>query len=67
MLDYAPDVPLGNEFSTAAMNEIDRILNNIGVSDDGLGANWSPVERIVHHFHMIDLWNKIKPVSGQLS
>lgn len=44
------------------MNLIDRVLTRVGVTDDGLGANWTPLERIVHNFHMKDLWSTIKPV-----
>lgn len=62
VLDNAPHNPLPQEFETSEMNLIDRVLTRVGVSDDGLGANWTPLERIVHNFHMIDLWNKIKPV-----
>lgn len=62
VLDDAPLVKLGHDFATEEMNVIDRILNLIGKSDDGLGANWSPLERIVHNFHMRDLWAKLKPV-----
>jgi len=62
VLDFAPSDPVGNDFSTPQMNVVDHVLQGVGVTDDGLGKNWSPVERLVHHFHMIDLWNKIKEV-----
>ena len=62
VLEHAPNNPLGHDFATPEMNLIDRVLTRVGVSDDGLGANWSPLERIVHNFHMKDLWSKIKPV-----
>ena len=42
------------------MNTIDMILQQIGQPTDGLGPNWSPLERIVHKFHMKDLWAKIR-------
>ena len=62
VLPYAPDYPVGSDFSTHSMNLIDRILSEIGNSKDGLGPMWSPVERIAHTFHMWDLWNRIHQV-----
>ena len=59
----APNEPETHDFDTAAMNRIDQILSSIGGHDDGLGPNWSPVERIAHSFHMHDLWHRIH---GQL-
>lgn len=44
------------------MNTIDMILSQIGQPTDGLGPNWSPLERVVHKFHMKDLWSKLKGV-----
>ena len=41
------------------MNTIDRILSQIGKSDDGLGSYWSPIERVAHVFHMWDLWYEV--------
>jgi len=61
VLPYAPDEPLGNDFFGFTMNMIDKILSNIGKSDDGLGPNWSSTERIVHKFHMWDLWTRLQP------
>jgi hypothetical protein len=66
VLDHAPNNPLPTDFSTPEMNLIDRVLTRVGVSDDGLGAHWSPLERLVHNFHMKDLWNKIKPVHDSI-
>ena len=43
------------------MNLIDTVLSHVGVQDDGLGPAWSTVERIAHMFHMIDLWETIRP------
>lgn len=62
VLPFAPNYPLGNDFFTESMNMIDRILGEIGNEKDGLGPNWSPVERIAHAFHMRDLWHRIKVV-----
>ena len=42
------------------MNTIDMILSQIGQSTDGLGSFWSPLERVVHKFHMKDLWQKLR-------
>jgi len=61
VLDNAPNNPLTHDFFTPEMNLIDRILTRVGVSDDGLGVNWTPLERIVHNFHMRDLWSALKP------
>lgn len=49
------------------MNLIDRVLSRVGVSDDGLGENWTPLERVVHNFHMKDLWHKIKPIHDSIA
>ncbi len=62
VLPNAPCYPLGDEFTTVSMNMIDKILGQIGNEKDGLGPNWSPVERIAHAFHMRDLWNRIHAV-----
>lgn len=67
VLENAPSLPLGHDFATEEMNEIDRILALIGKSDDGLGAHWTPLERVVHHFHMHDLWAKIKPAFDKVA
>lgn len=42
------------------MNTVDMILSQIGEPTDGLGPNWSPLERLVHKFHMKDIWKKIR-------
>ena len=62
VVPYAPNDPLGSDFSTFTMNTIDKILSGIGSNNDGLGPNWSPVERIVHKFHMWDLWQRVHEV-----
>lgn len=66
VLPYAPDAPLGNDYVTMAMNTIDNILSHVGNEEDGLGRNWSPIERVVHTMHMWDLWQKILPVYHQV-
>ncbi|KAL0479311.1 hypothetical protein AKO1_007026 [Acrasis kona] len=58
---FAPEDPVGNDFFDFTMNMIDRVLTNVGTHDDGLGHHWSPAERIVHVFHMWDLWLHIQP------
>ena len=60
VLDHAPDNPTNHDFATTTMNIIDKILSSLGNSKDGLGPNWSPVERVAHVFHMWDLWFEIK-------
>ncbi|KAK6177000.1 hypothetical protein SNE40_015195 [Patella caerulea] len=62
VLPFAPEETLGEDFSTHPMNLIDKILSNLGTPDDGLGPNWSPIERVAHVFHMWDLWMKIRTV-----
>ena len=47
------------DFTTDTMNIIDVILSRIGKDDDGLGPNWSSTERIVHKFHMYDVWSRV--------
>ena len=60
VLDHAPEDPTNHDFATTTMNLIDKILSSLGNSKDGLGPNWSPVERVAHVFHMWDLWFEIK-------
>ena len=62
VIPFAPDYALGSDFETSMMNLVDKILSNIGEDNDGLGPNWSPVERIVHALHMRDLWERIHEV-----
>ena len=62
VLPYAPEDPHGEDFSTETMNIMDAILSRIGLDDDGLGPNWSSTERIVHKFHMIDVWHRVREV-----
>ena len=62
VLSYAPNDPLNDAFFTPTMNTIDKILNNIGADNDGLGAMWSPLERVVHKFHMWDVWRQVLEV-----
>jgi len=62
VVPFAPDVPLPSDFVTHSMQAIDRILTIVGTEDDGLGPNWSPLERVVHTLHMWDLWTKIESV-----
>ena len=62
VLPYAPDFTTGADFSSSTMNAIDTILHTLGTQSDGLGPNWSPTERIVHHFHMQDLWQRVHDV-----
>ena len=60
VVPYAPEDRLGDAFFTPCMNSIDKILSNVGKDNDGLGAFWSPLERVVHKFHMWDVWMRIK-------
>lgn len=62
VLLFAPEDPCGEDFTTETMNIMDAILSRIGKDDDGLGPNWSSTERIVHKFHMIDVWHRVKEV-----
>ena len=68
VLDSAPQLPApAPEFATDAMALVDSVLTRVGQSDDGLGPNWTPLERVVHNFHMRDLWAKIKPVFDEVT
>lgn len=49
-------------FATEPMKLINSIFTHLGEMDDGLGESWTPVERIVHEFHMRDLWVAIQGV-----
>jgi len=60
VLEWAPSDPLGNDFTMQTMNIFDMVLSQVGTTDDGLGPNWTPVGRLVHAFHMRDLWMTIK-------
>ncbi len=62
VIPYAPNDPVGSDFSTFSMNTIDKILSNVGMDNDGLGPNWSPLERVAHKFHMLDVWNRVHSV-----
>ena len=62
VVPFAPDDPLGHDFSTQPMNVVDKILQNAGKDNDGLGRYWSPLERVVHKFHMIDVWTRVRSV-----
>ena len=62
VVPFAPNDPLESDFSTRAMNVIDKILNNVGKGNDGLGPYWSPLERVVHKFHMHDVWVRVQEV-----
>jgi len=59
VLPFAPHVPIGNHFRTEAFNMMDWVLTHAESGDDGLGKNWMLLERIVHSFHMRDLWFRI--------
>ncbi|CAG2223986.1 unnamed protein product [Mytilus edulis] len=54
-----PSNLIGQDFETDSMNVLDNILSNLGSHNDGLGPNWSGLERVAHSFHMWDLWMKI--------
>lgn len=58
VLPYAPADPIEGDYATWTMNTLDKILSNVGIDDDGLGPNWSAIERTAHKFHMWDLWMK---------
>ena len=60
VVPYAPEDPIGGDFFTPSMQTIDKILNNVGKDNDGLGSYWSPLERVVHKFHMRDVWMRVK-------
>ncbi len=62
VVDYAPNDELGDGFTTTSMKTIDKLLSNIGKDNDGLCSYWSPVERIAHKFHMLDVWSTVKEV-----
>merc|ERR1719326_1388917 len=63
VVEDAPLVDLeSNGFVSEPMKVINTIFNHLGQMDDGLGETWTPVERIVHEFHMRDLWVAIKGV-----
>jgi len=63
VLDWAPADPLDNDFTMQTMNIIDNVLSKIGTTEDGLGPKWTPVGRLIHAFHMRDLWMTFKTKS----
>ena len=68
VLDSAPQLEAPSaDFATDAMALVDSVLTRVGKSDDGLGPNWTPLERVVHNFHMRDLWAKIKPIFDKIT
>ena len=56
----APDTALPEGFDTEEMRVLDGVLEHLGQGDDGLGHVWSSLERVVHTFHMRDLWARVK-------
>ena len=66
VLPYAPEDHMTEDFTTNTMNIIDSILSRIGKDDDGLGPNWSSTERIVHKFHMYDVWSRVLKTYNQI-
>ena len=62
VIPFAPEDNLGSDFKEMTMNTIDKILSNIGKDNDGLGPNWSPLERVVHKFHMWDVWYQVHEI-----
>ncbi|CAF0755041.1 unnamed protein product [Adineta steineri] len=67
VLMYAPNDPLPTDYFGFTMNMIDKILAMVGKSDDGLGKHWSSTERLVHKFHMWDLWLRLQKEVSELS
>ena len=41
------------------MNIMNHVLSNLWENNDGLDPNWSPIERVIHEFHMWDMWKQI--------
>ena len=62
VVPYAPNDKLGDDYETMTMKTIDKILSNVGRDNDGLGPFWSPLERVVHKFHMWDVWTRVHEV-----
>ncbi len=62
VVPYAPEDCVGSDFTSFTMNTFDKILTNYGQDNDGLGAFWSPLERVAHKFHMWDVWVTIQTV-----
>lgn len=50
----------GYDFAGETMNTIDTVLSELGQPTDGLGPNWSPLDRLIHQLHMKDLWTKLR-------
>lgn len=63
VVDDAPEVLLPSDgFVTTPMKVISSVWSHLGEGNDGLGESWLPVERIVHEFHMRDLWHAVRSV-----
>jgi len=67
VLMNAPNDVLPTDYFGFTMNMVDKILAMIGKSDDGLGAHWSSTERLVHKFHMWDLWLRLQKEVRELT
>jgi len=62
IVDDAPEVVFSlhsGGFVTPTMKGINELFSNLGKGTDGYSDAWSPVERIVHDFHMRDLWHAV--------
>jgi hypothetical protein len=62
VVDDAPEVGAIHDsagFVTPAMKVINELFANLGKGTDGYSEAWSPVERVVHDFHMTDLWHAV--------
>jgi len=67
VLKYAPSYELPTGYYDFSMQMVDKILSMIGRADDGLGPHWSSTERIVHKFHMWDLWLRLQKEVRELT
>ena len=53
-----PSAPFGSEFETPGMGIMDRVLSNDDGSDNFMIQGLTPMEKIAHGMHMIELWEK---------
>lgn len=63
VLDDAIEVALPeSRFVTQPMQVINAVFESLGEQNFGLDGSWTPIMRVIHDFHMRDVWEKVRGV-----